>query len=144
MAPSVLPQFVDPRDPQSVAVVNPPAPVLNPRSVTSTAWMASATISIPATETVIYLKSLFGYNKGAAQWLHIFDLSAVPSLGAATAIAIVPMPANSQFYLDVPGSRGLGFITKFVCAISTTETTFTQGAADMKLALAMIIISGGV
>ena len=144
MSELLLPQFSNPQDIRSVFVANQPAPILIPKSVTSTSWSASGTVSIPSTEAVIYLKSLFGYNKGVAQWLHLFDLSAVPANGVATAVMILALPANGNFWLDVPGPRGMGFITKFVYVVSTTETTLTLGAADIKLSLVMANISGGV
>jgi hypothetical protein len=131
----MLPQFPPPlnnSDPVNVNVTNeqPVVPFL--RSAISNSWFASAVISKAAGTPGIHLVSLLGYNKGGAQWLHIFDAAALPANGASP-FMIVALSANFQFFVDLP-NEGFMFSEGIVIAVSTTETTLTLGAADVKLA----------
>lgn len=131
----MLPQFPPPgnsSDPVNVKVTNPQPVTPYLRTAISNSWHSSAVISKAAGMSGIHLVSLVGYNKGAAQWLHIFDAAALPGNGAAPFL-IIALSANFHFFVDLP-AEGFMFSDGIVIAVSTTETTLTLGAADVKLA----------
>lgn len=64
----------------------------------------------------------------SAQWLHVFDANIVPGTGAVPLFAW-NVAANSGVGFAFP-PQGRQFQTGLVLANSTTETTFTAGAAN--------------
>lgn len=93
----------------------------------SGALVASQVIR-PGPGTLIHLR---GHNSGPDQFLQLFDAAAVPSNGA-TPESVWHIPANSNFYIEVP-LCGEYYRTGIVVCNSSTLATKTVGAADMWL-----------
>jgi hypothetical protein len=74
------------------------------------------------------LYSLFGYNAGAQQWIHIFDAKTQPANGAVPMHSL-KVAVTDNWYVIVPAS-GINFSTGLVVCVSTTDTTLTLGAKD--------------
>lgn len=73
------------------------------------------------------LYSISGYNNGAAQYIQLFDLAALPADGT-TSLLSFPVGAASWWYFDF--QDGLLMPTGIVLCNSTTAITKTIGAAD--------------
>lgn len=72
---------------------------------------------------------LLGYNsKTSAQFIHIYDLAAVPADGVAPKF-IIPVQASSAFAFDT-GRFGVVMATGICWSNSSTGPTKTIGAAD--------------
>lgn len=78
--------------------------------------------------------ALFGVggfnNKGSAQFILIFDATALPANGAVPVGPPITVPAGNNFSVDF-GIWGLGFRGGCVIANSSTANTLTVGSADV-------------
>jgi hypothetical protein len=74
------------------------------------------------------LLSLFGYNGGAAQWIHLHDAAAQPANGTVP-LHRFAIAAADNFSVIVPRS-GINFGVGIVACVSTTADTTTLGAQD--------------
>lgn len=73
------------------------------------------------------LLSLFGYNNGAAQFVHIFNAAAYPAANAEP-LHTFAIDASNNFSVIVPVS-GIGFDVGLIVALSTTDAVYTAGAS---------------
>ncbi|HVX56973.1 MAG TPA: hypothetical protein VHA37_04525 [Candidatus Saccharimonadales bacterium] len=77
------------------------------------------------------LLSLFGYNAGAQQFIHLHDAAAQPANGAVP-LHRFAIPAADNFSVIIPRT-GINFSTGIVACVSTTDDTTTLGAKDVAM-----------
>ena len=85
-----------------------------------------ASVVVPG-RLVVYGFTVYNSN-AAAQFLAVFDASAVPATGAVP-LFFAALPAHSPIGFDWT-PRGRQFQTGLVLANSSTDTSLTIGAAD--------------
>ena len=73
------------------------------------------------------LLSLFGHNKGSAQFVQLFDVAAAPSNGDEPLYAF-KIAANDNFSVIVPLS-GINFSYGLYVALSSTQGFYTAGGS---------------
>jgi len=77
------------------------------------------------------LLSLFGYNAGAAQYIHLHDAAAQPANGTVPMHAFA-IAATDNYSVIVP-MTGINFSKGIVACVSTTANTTTLGAKDVTM-----------
>lgn len=88
---------------------------------------AAAASLVAKAEPAILLK-ISGYNSGAAQFIQIHDVAALPADGAIPSIVVKSNATdNFEYYCS---KNGLGFTYGIVICNSSTYATKTIGAAD--------------
>ena len=122
MAPSVLPQFVDPRAPQSVSVVNMPAPAAATRKYVSAVAESGGVLTVVRRSYSVTVTN----TSGADAFLQLFGSATLPADGAIPAVSIPVAAGQVQFYdipSGIPWAVGLAF-----CLSSTLATKTISGA----------------
>lgn len=82
------------------------------------------------------LLSLFGYNAGAQQWIHLHDLAAQPA-DATVPMHTFAIAAADNYSVIIP-LTGINFSKGIVACVSTTPNATTLGAKDVTM-LATIV-----
>ena len=82
------------------------------------------------------LLSLYGYNAGAAQWIHLHDAAAQPGNGAVP-LHTFKIGATDNYSIIVQIS-GINFSTGIVACVSTTDVTTTLGAKDVTMLATLV------
>lgn len=110
--------------PTTIIVPNP-QPSLAPQRASTTAYAAS--LVAKAEKGVLF--NVRGYNSAAtAQFIQIHDAASLPA-DAAVPVAILTVPATSNFSIDF-ADLGLRCVNGIVVCNSSTGPTKTIGAAD--------------
>lgn len=80
-----------------------------------------------------YLSGIMGYNNNlGAQWIHLFNATALPANGTAPVLFPLRIEGQSNFFFDLAEILRF-FDTGIVWGNSTTVATLTNGAADVWL-----------
>jgi len=87
----------------------------------------AAAASAVVTTSPARLYSISGYNNGAAQYIQLFDLTALP---ADTTVPLLSFPVGAQQWWYFDWQDGLPMTLGVVVCNSSTALTKTIGAAD--------------
>lgn len=99
----------------------------DPKKIVANSTAYAASLIVSANTSILLFIS--GYNSlASAQFIQLHDSATVPANGAAP-IAVITVPASSNFTIAIPTS-GMLFKKGIVVANSTTGPTLTIGALN--------------